>query len=137
MNAQNGSFVLTIVCPDTVGIVAAVAGCLTAQDCFIEESNHFGDPDTCCFFMRTRFSPRNASFSRSRFEHEFAPIAKTFSMQWELHDRNVLPRVLILTSKHDHCVNDLLYRYRTDTLRMTVPMVHEEVPVSTTAGDES
>jgi formyltetrahydrofolate deformylase len=123
MNQQQNSFVLTIVCPDTVGIVAAVSGYLTEQNCFIEESNHFGDPDTCCFFMRTRFSPRDTSFSRGRFESGFAAIADRFEMDWRVYDRNVLPRVLIVTSKHDHCVNDLLYRYRTGTLRMTVPAI--------------
>ena len=44
-------------------------------------------------------------------------------MDWQVHDRNVLPRVLIVASKHDHCVNDLLYRYRTGALRMTVPAI--------------
>lgn len=120
---QQDSFVLTIVCPDTVGIVAAVSGFLADSDCFIEESSHFGDPDTTCFFMRTRFSPRGASFTRARFEAGFRTIASTFDMTWQLHDRKVLPRVLIVASKHDHCANDLLYRYRTGTLRMTVPAI--------------
>lgn len=123
MPTQQLSFVLTIVCPDTVGIVAAVSGFLADRNCFIEESNHFGDPDTLCFFMRTRFSPKDKSFTRSRFEEEFGPIAKKFDMNWQLHDRNVLPRVLIVASKHDHCANDLLYRYRTGTLRMAVPAI--------------
>ncbi|MGI9341808.1 MAG: formyltetrahydrofolate deformylase [Gammaproteobacteria bacterium] len=120
---QQDSFVLTIVCPDTVGIVAAVSGYLADSDCFIEESSHFGDPDTSCFFMRTRFSPRDASFTRARFEDGFRAIASKFDMTWQLHDRKVLPRVLIVASKHDHCANDLLYRYRTGTLRMTVPAI--------------
>jgi formyltetrahydrofolate deformylase len=120
---QQDSFVLTIVCPDTVGIVAAVSGFLAERECFIEESNHFGDPDTMCFFMRTRFSPREASFTRARFEVGFRTIASKFDMMWQLHDRKVLPRVLIVASKHDHCANDLLYRYRTGTLRMTVPAI--------------
>jgi len=118
---QPDSFVLTIICPDTVGIVAAVSGFLANQACFIEESNHFGDPDTCCFFMRTRFTPRDDSFGRSQFEAGFAPIAAKFRMNWHVYDRRVLPRVLIVASRHDHCVNDLLYRYRTGALRMTVP----------------
>lgn len=123
MSPQEHSFVLTIVCPDTVGIVAAVSGHLAEQGCFIEESNHFGDRDTCCFFMRTRFTPPDTSFSRGGFEAGFAPIAGKFRMKWQVYDRNVLPRVLIVASKHDHCVNDLLYRYRTGTLRMNVPAI--------------
>ena len=61
---ESHSFILTVVCPDAVGIVAAVAGYLTAQQYFIEESTHFGDPDTGTFFMRTRFIPPASSRSR-------------------------------------------------------------------------
>jgi formyltetrahydrofolate deformylase len=114
--------VLTIVCPDTTGIVAAVAGYLSGQGIFIDESSHFGDPETQRFFMRTRFTPA-AGFSRAAFAEGFAPIAGRFAMQWQLHDLKVLPRVLIMVSRHDHCLNDLLYRYRTHALAMQVPAI--------------
>jgi formyltetrahydrofolate deformylase len=117
------SFILTVVCPDTIGIVAAVAGYLTDQHYFIEESTHFGDPDTGTFFMRTRFIPREADFSRGAFAAGFAGIAARFGMDWQVYDTRVLPRVLILVSKYDHCLNDLLYRYRTGALRMTIPAI--------------
>jgi formyltetrahydrofolate deformylase len=120
---DTSSFVLTVVCPDTVGIVAAVAGFLTSQQCFIEESTHFGDADTGTFFMRTRFAPRAPSFSRATFSAGFGEIGGRFSMQWQLHDTLVLPRVLIMVSKYDHCLNDLLYRYRTGALKMTIPAI--------------
>jgi formyltetrahydrofolate deformylase len=123
MSSPANSFVLTVVCPDTVGIVAAVSSYLAEGNCFIEESNHFGDRDTCCFFMRTCFTPRETGFTRGGFEAGFRPLAERFAMQWQLFDRNVLPRVLIVASKHDHCVNDLLYRYRTGALRMNVPAI--------------
>ena len=123
MTGHENTFVLTIVCPDTIGIVAAVSGYLTEQGCFIEQSNHFGDPDTRYFFMRTRFSPRDKSFSRGGFERGFAPIADKFGMSWHVYDENIMPRVLIVGSKHDHCVNDLLYRYRTGTIRMAIPAI--------------
>lgn len=123
MTSQENSFVLTVVCPDTVGIVAAVSGFLADRGCFVEESNHFGDRDTCRFFLRTRFTPQDQSFTRGGFEKGFAPIAEKFGMTWHVYDKNVLPRVLIVASKHDHCANDLLYRYRTGTLRMNVPAI--------------
>ncbi|MFQ5635922.1 MAG: formyltetrahydrofolate deformylase [Gammaproteobacteria bacterium] len=123
MSDRNNSFVLTIVCPDTVGIVAAVSGHLAEQACFIEESHHFGDRDTRCFFMRTRFTPPDDTFSNDRFAEGFAPIAAGFGMNWRIHDESVLPRVLLVASRHQHCVNDLLYRYRTGGLRMTVPAI--------------
>jgi formyltetrahydrofolate deformylase len=120
---ESHSFILTVVCPDAVGIVAAVAGYLTAQEYFIEESTHFGDPDTGTFFMRTRFIPRQQSFSRGAFAAGFDAIATRFGMDWHVYDTRILPRVLIMVSKHDHCLNDLLYRYRTGALRMTIPAI--------------
>jgi formyltetrahydrofolate deformylase len=121
--SESHSFILTVVCPDAVGIVAAVAGYLTAQQYFIEESTHFGDPDTGTFFMRTRFIPRQQSFSRGTFAAGFDAIATRFGMDWHVYDTRILPRVLIMVSKHDHCLNDLLYRYRTGALRMTIPAI--------------
>ena len=123
MNCADSSFVLTIVCPDKIGIVAAVAGYLAENNLFIEESSHYGDGDSQRFFMRTRFIPRDAAFSTAAFADGFAPIAVNFNMEWQLHDRNVLPRVLLVASKHDHCVNDLLYRYRNGSLQMEVPAI--------------
>jgi formyltetrahydrofolate deformylase len=116
------SRILTIVCPDTTGIVAAVAGYLSGQGIFIDESSHFGDPDTRRFFMRTRFTPPE-NFSRAAFAAGFEPIAQRFSMEWQVHDLAVLPRVLIMVSRHDHCLNDLLYRYRTGALAMQIPAI--------------
>ena len=122
MTSPSGNQILTIVCPDTTGIVAAVAGYLSDQGCFIDESSHFGDPDTRRFFMRTRFTPQ-AAFSRTAFAAGFSPIAERFRMEWQVHDLNVLPRVLLMVSRHEHCLNDLLYRYRTGALPMQIPAI--------------
>lgn len=123
MSITENAYVLTIVCPDTIGIVAAVSGYLSEQNYFVEESHDFGDRDANRFFMRTRFTPRGEAFSRSRFAAGFQKIAGRFDMTWKVFDENVRPRVLILASRHDHCLNDLLYRYRTGALNMTVPAI--------------
>ncbi len=117
------SFVLTVVCPDTIGIVAAVASYLRDAGHFVEESSHYGDHDTRRFFMRVCFTPQNQNFSRRRFGEEFASIAADFNMQWEVHDINLRPRVLVMVSRLDHCLNDLLYRYRTGALAMDIPAI--------------
>lgn len=122
MSITHPGHVLTVVCPDTTGIVAAVAGYLSGQGIFIDESSHFGDPDTRRFFMRTRFTAP-AGFSPAAFATGFEPIAQRFRMDWQVHDRTVLPRVLIMVSRLDHCLNDLLYRYRTGALGMRVPAI--------------
>ncbi|MCC5793633.1 MAG: formyltetrahydrofolate deformylase [Chromatiales bacterium] len=123
MTQQNDTYILTVVCADTIGIVAEVASYLRDQGHFIEESSHFGDRSTGTFFMRTCFTANGGDFSRSRFAAGFTPIAERFGMQWQVHDTRVLPRVLIMVSKYDHCLNDLLYRYRTGALRMAVPAI--------------
>ena len=123
MSPAAARHILTIVCPDTTGIVAAVAGYLSGQGIFIDESSHFGDPDTRRFFMRTRFTPPAGNFSRAAFAAGFKPIAERFQMDWQVHDVQVLPRVLLMVSRHDHCLNDLLYRYRTGALAMQIPAI--------------
>jgi len=123
MSEQNSAYILTAVCTDTTGIVAAVASYLRDQGHFIEESSHFGDRATGTFFMRTRFTANGSGFSRSAFARGFDAIAAQFDMQWQVHDTRVLPRVLIMVSKYDHCLNDLLYRYRTGALRMAIPAI--------------
>jgi len=123
MNASTTSYILTITCPDTVGIVAAVSGYLRDQNFFVEESSHFGDRDTGNFFSRTKFSTNGEKWSEASFRSGFSTISKNFDMQWEVHDTSKLPRVIIMVSKHDHCLNDLLYRYRTGTLCMEIAAV--------------
>jgi len=123
VSTRAGTHVLTIVCPDKMGIVAAVAGYLSSQNIFIDESSHFGDPEPGRFFMRTRFTPPPGNFSRGAFAAGFGPIAGKFRMDWQLHEVQVLPRVLVMVSRHDHCLNDLLYRYRTGTLAMQIPAI--------------
>jgi formyltetrahydrofolate deformylase len=115
-------FVLTLSCADRPGIVGAVGTFLADRGCNILESHQFGDVDTGRFFMRVVFDPVGAIASgesvRARVEPAFAAVASRFAMTWALHDANARPRVLILVSKLDHCLNDLLYRHKVGALRM-------------------
>ena len=121
---QRHSYILKAECPDTIGIVAQVAGHMRDQGLFIEESAQFGDLDTGRFFMRVRFMTQDGSdLSRGEFRRTFEPIAEPLQMKWQIFDTRLLPRVLILVSKLDHCLNDLLYRYRTGALRMIIPAI--------------
>lgn len=121
-------YILTISCPDTVGIVAAVSGFLTGQDAFISESTHYGDPLSERFFMRTVFRTAGDTVSAESFTHAFSRIAERFHMVWGLHDASRKARVLILVSKTDHCLNDLLYRYRTGDLAIEIPAIVSNHP---------
>ena len=121
-------YTLTISCPDTIGIVARVAGFLADQDAFITESTHFGDPATKRFFMRTVFAPGPITPPLDVFTQNFSRIAERFQMVWGLHDAHRKERVLIMVSKFDHCLNDLLYRYRTGDLAIEIPAIVSNHP---------
>jgi formyltetrahydrofolate deformylase len=127
-DAGDQLYIFTISCPDRTGIVAAVAGFLAEHDAFITESSHFGDPETRRFFMRTVFRPGLATPSPDQFAHQFSRIAERFQMVWGLHDGQRRERVLILVSNLDHCLNDLLYRYRTGDLRIDIPAIVSNHP---------
>lgn len=120
-------YILTLSCTDTRGIVAAVTGFLAQQDGFIHESTQFGDPSTERFFMRVHFgAPLAIDALQAKFRCD---VAERFGMEWEIKDTTIKPRVLILCSKQLHCVNDLLHRYRTGSLKMEIPAVisnHED-----------
>lgn len=118
------SYVLTITCPDVIGIVAAVSGFLAARKAFITESSHYGDPDTDRFFMRTVFrAGRQDMPSVDRLRQDFREVAERFAMDWAIHDRDYRPRVVIAVSRFGHCLNDLLHRWQAGQLPIDVPAV--------------
>lgn len=123
MSSAISSYILTISCPDRLGIVAAVAGVLADSDLFITDSHHFGDRDTDIFFMRTVVDAANPEFNQAAFTRVFEPVATRFAMRWALHDCAQRPSALILVSKSDHCLNDLLYRHRTGALPVHIPAI--------------
>ena len=106
-------FVLTLSCPDAVGIVHAVSGFVANLGGDIRDSQQFGDLTTESFFMRAHFA---VSARAEQLRAAFEPLAERFGMDWSLHDSAVLPRVLIMVSQQDHCLNDLLYRHRIGAL---------------------
>ena len=119
-------YVLTLSCPDRPGIVAAVAGLLAARGGNIVESQQFGDQATCRFFMRVQFTVTGGHADDLRAA--LAGLAPEFSLEWELHDTAVLPRVLIMVSKAGHCLNDLLYRQRSGQLGINIVAVASNHP---------
>src|ERR1700740_3311968 len=117
-------FVLTLSCPDRVGIVHAVAAYLHQAGCNVLDSQQFGDRTAGRFFMRVHVeSLQPPSPTYQDLYSGFSPVAAEFAMDWELHDTAVQPRVLIMVSKAGHCLNDLLYRRAAESLRIDVPLV--------------
>ncbi|HRX88619.1 MAG TPA: formyltetrahydrofolate deformylase [Steroidobacteraceae bacterium] len=135
--AVSREFVLTLTCPDTRGIVHAVSGYLVERECNILDSTQYGDLLTGTFVMRIHFAAR-ADESVAALRRAFAPVAARFRMDCDFHDLAIRPRVLILVSRQDHCLNDLLYRHRIGDLKMDVPKVvsnHRDVERLVTAHD--
>jgi formyltetrahydrofolate deformylase len=110
---MTSQFVLTLSCPDRLGIVYAVSGFLTRRDANIEDSQQFSEHASGRFFMRVEFT---TAAQRDELAVGFTEIAREFDMDWQLHDRAVKRRVLIMASKQGHCLNDLLYRFRIGAL---------------------
>jgi len=113
-------FILNLSCPDRPGIVAAVSSLLFTLEFNIRESHQFGDIETKRFFMRVSIESGKPDNSQSQLESEFNTIAKQFDMTWRVHDKADKPRVLLMVSRFDHCLVDLLYRSEIGSLNMTI-----------------
>ena len=111
-------YILTLSCTDRPGIVAAVATFLASEGCNILDSAQFDDVDTGRFFMRVVCAPVVDGVTLDGLTGAFGSVAAGFGMDWQLRDAARRMRVLIMVSKQDHCLNDLLYRYKVGALHM-------------------
>jgi formyltetrahydrofolate deformylase len=115
------SLILTLACPDRRGIVAAVSTFLAERGCNILDAQQYDDAETGAFFMRVVVDPGEAGTATLR--GEFEAIGSEFGMRWTLRDTADRYRVMILASKTDHCLVDLLYRWRIHELPMDISAV--------------
>jgi len=124
MNNNSEQFILKISCPATSGIVAAVSSYLAETSCYISELAQFDDEYSGTFFMRAVFR-FNAGHSGdlAQLKAGFVDVAERFSMDWKLFDTREPLRVLLMVSKFDHCLTDLLYRYHKGEMDMTITAI--------------
>ncbi|MFY7836692.1 MAG: formyltetrahydrofolate deformylase [Novosphingobium sp.] len=115
---MSASLILTLSCEDKPGIVSRVTGNLFEAGGNIREAQQFDDPLSGKFFMRVVFDPGDASVDQ--FRAAFAPVAQQYAMEWNLRDTSVNRKVVLMVSKFDHCLGDLLYRTRIGELPMDV-----------------
>ncbi|SEP76048.1 formyltetrahydrofolate deformylase [Thalassovita taeanensis] len=113
------SFALTVKCPSTRGIVAAISAYLTEQGCNISDSSQYDDFETGNFFMRTTFISETGATHDSLTE-TFAAIANDFGMEYAFHDASQKMKVILMVSRFGHCLNDLLYRWRIGALPIDI-----------------
>jgi formyltetrahydrofolate deformylase len=111
--------VLTLSCPDRPGLVAGVARVLAECGGNILDANQFNDTDSQRFFMRVAFELADDG-GRGRLDAAFAPFAAEHAMEWRIRGASEPRKVLLLVSKFDHCLGDLLYRHRIGELDMEV-----------------
>jgi formyltetrahydrofolate deformylase len=114
------SYVLTLSCEDRTGLVAAVAGRLTDEGANILEAEQFDDLDTGRFFMRVVFDMPDGHPGTAELRSRFRDLAERFAMDWNLRGMHEPKKVLLMVSKFDHCLGDLLYRLRIGELNMDV-----------------
>ncbi|CAK7059620.1 MAG: Formyltetrahydrofolate deformylase [Desulfovibrio sp.] len=113
-------YILTLSCPDSVGIVAAVSSFLAVSDCNIKDSAQYGDGETGLFFMRVSFYAGENAPDSNTLRASFEATARRFGMDWSMTDAKTRCRVLIMVSRQGHCLNDLLYRYRIGALQADI-----------------
>ena len=117
-------FVLTLSCPDRPGIVAAVASTLANLGGNILESQQFDDPRTGRFFMRVLLEPvAGESIEEAHLRGAIAAVAQRFEMEFDLRPADAPYRTILMVSKFGHCLNDLLFRWRSGGIAMDVAAV--------------
>ncbi|MEQ7005101.1 formyltetrahydrofolate deformylase [Actinopolymorpha sp. B17G11] len=121
-------YVLTLSCADRLGIVHAVSGFLAEHSCNIVDSQQFSDRQGGCFFMRVHVQAESPEVTLDDLQVGFAPVGAEFGMDWQVRDLAVRQRLLVLVSKQDHCLNDLLYRCRVGAIPADIAAVVSNHP---------
>jgi formyltetrahydrofolate deformylase len=121
-------YILTLACPDRVGIVAAVSQFIASHEGWILEAHHHADQESEWFFMRDQILADSLPFDLQAFREKFAPIASKYDMTWTISDTKAKKRVVLLVSKEDHCLSDLLHRWRNHEMEFEIPCVVSNHP---------
>lgn len=115
---MNPAYILTLSCPDRLGLVHAVSGFLLERGGNIEEAAQYNDPDTGLFFMRVQFTCAQVTHQDLTDQLKF--FAVPLQLQFSLHARTQPMRTVLLVSKEGHCLNDLLFRCKSGLLPLDI-----------------
>ena len=122
-------YTLAASCPDRVGIISRVAGFIADHNGWILESSYHSDNNGNRYFMRIEMRAASLPFGAEEFRRRFAPLAAELEMDWSLSDSAEKKRVVIMVSKQEHCLYDLLARWQAKELNIEIPCVisnHED-----------
>lgn len=121
---MNNSAILLVICPDRRGILASISDFIFRHNGNILHADEHADEDSNIFLMRVEFDPTDFDIDLADFAQHFAPIAKKFEMQWRLAQSRYRMKMVILVSKYDHCLVDLLYRHCSGELDVEIPLMN-------------
>ncbi len=121
-------YILTLSCLDQRGIVHQVSGLLADSGCNIIDSAQFGDAQSKLFFMRVHFAAEDVACTEAMLRERFAALGSGLQMDWALHDASTKPRLMIMVSKIGHCLNDLLFRYKSGLLPVEITSIVSNHP---------
>jgi len=129
MNTNTTTYTLTGSCPTRLGVLDLIIGTLYQNQCYAYEMHSFDDTDIGRFFFRVEFyHVGEGEFSEEELRRHFADRAEPFEVNWELTDMSTPEKVVILVSKFDHCLQDLLHRYSTGALNIEIPAIISNHP---------
>ena len=120
-------WILTAQCPSRLGTIDAVTGLLRQNQLYVTDLHSFDDSHHHRFFIRANFRAEE-QFEESTFREAFTERAAEFGMQWELRPADYRPKVVLMVSKFDHCLSDLLYHYKTGSLNIEIPAIISNHP---------
>lgn len=116
-------YILTLSCPDRVGVVAAVSELIATSGGWISEAQHHSEPESERFFMRQEILADSLPFSLEEMRQRFLPVAERFDMEWTMRDSEQKRKVVVLVSKGGHCLYDLLSRWRSQEIEIDIAAV--------------
>ena len=129
------SAVLLISCPDQKGLVATVSDFIFRHGGNILHTDEHTDAESVWFLMRVEFDPSGFDLPLGDFARHFDPIADRLGMEWRLTQPGERKRMIIMVSKYDHCLVDLLYRHKIGELRCEIPLVISNHPDNQSIAD--
>src|SRR5579862_9775116 len=132
---MKNSAILLISCPDRKGEVASIADFIYKHGGNILHADEHGDEQSGLFLMRVEFDPKEFDIDLAEFGQHFSPIADTFAMRWRLTLSSQRQRMIILVSKYDHCLVDLLYRHHSGELNCDIPLIISNHPDNQSIAD--
>lgn len=122
-DSSKETLILLMSCPDQRGLVAKVAQFLYEYGANILHADHHVDPEANIFFMRVEWEAEGFQLSRDELKTSFGQLVSPLGMEWSFNSSNEIQRLAIFVSKQDHCLMDLLWRYRAGEIQCEIPLL--------------